>query len=243
MIERLQALDIKKQYNSRFGLSCSLEIKKGPLYTIVGPNGSGKSTLLRILSLIEQPDSGKVMYHNNDMSISNPRNNTGIRRKSVLVPSRAALFNETVFNNAAYGLRLRRIGKGLCEYRAMEALKEVGLAGKENMNALELSSGEAQRLALARAFAINPDILLLDEPTVSLDPDNTRLTEEIITEWRSRSDKIMVIVTHSLPQAKALSDVVMFMYKGNIPEISASRNFFEKPATEMARKFVFGEVY
>jgi tungstate transport system ATP-binding protein len=243
MIERLEAQNIRKQYNSRFDLSCSLEIKKGPLYAIVGPNGSGKSTLLRILGLIEQPDSGKVIYHNNEMSVSNPRNNTGIRRKAVLVPSRAALFNETVFNNTAYGLRLRRIGKNICEGRVMEALKAVGLAGKENINSLELSSGEAQRLALARAFAINPDILFLDEPTVSLDPDNTRLTEEIITEWRSRSDKITVMVTHSLPQAKALSDFVMFMYKGRIPEISRSINFFEKPATEMAQKFVFGKMY
>jgi tungstate transport system ATP-binding protein len=243
VIERVQALDIQKQYNSRFRLSCSLDIEKGPLYTIVGPNGSGKSTLLRILSLIEQMDSGKVIYHHNGMSLSNPHNNIGIRRKVVMVPSRAALFHETVFNNAAYGLRLRRTGKNICEDHIIKALSEVGLAGKEYVNARELSSGEAQRLALARALVIDPDILMLDEPTASLDPDNTKIMEKIIKDKKEKSQKIMIMVTHNLYQAKSLSDFIIFMYKGEIVEVSAAGDFFEKPSTDLAQKFVFGEVY
>jgi len=243
VIERLQALTIKKQYNARFELSCSIDIKKGPLYTIVGPNGSGKSTLLRILGLLEQPDSGEVIYYQNGMPLPNPHNNTEIRRKVVLVPSRAALFHETVFQNAAYGLRLRKIGKNICEERIMKALNEVGLAGKENINACELSSGESQRLALARALVIEPDIFMLDEPTASLDPDNTHIIEKIIKDKKEGSQQIMIMVTHNLYQAKSLSDFIIYMYGGAIVEVTAAGAFFEKPSTGLAQKFVFGEVY
>ena len=243
MIDRIQGLNIKKQYNSKFQLECSLDINKGPLYTMVGPNGSGKSTLLRILSLNEHPDSGSVIYHNNGGSLTDPFGEIETSRRAVLVATRSCIFNNTVYNNISYGLKLRGINKTEIRERVMNVLQDVRLEGKEQMNAIGLSSGQAQRLALARAFAIDPDILFLDEPTASLDPDNTRIIEDIITEWRSKSEKIVVIVTHSLPQAKALSDFVMFMYKGSILEITMSNKFFEKPATEMAQKFVFGEVY
>lgn len=243
MIVRLEALDIKKRFNSRFELSCSLNIEKGPLYTIVGPNGSGKSTLLGILSLIEMPDSGKVNYYDDNTPISNPWDRIDIRRKAVLVPTRAALFNESVFSNAAYGLRLRGFRRDGMRERVFDALKAVQLEERAKCNALELSSGEAQRLALARALVINPDILFLDEPTASLDPDNSRIVEEIISGWRRKSNKIVVIVTHSLHQAKALSDIVVFMYKGEIIENSPVDSFFDKPSTDLAQKFINGEVY
>ncbi len=243
MIEKIKAHDIRKQYNSRFALECSLEIQSGLLYTIVGPNGSGKSTLLRILGLLERPDSGSVLYCNNGESVSCLHDIMNYRRKAVLVPTKAGLFNETVFDNAAYGLKLRNTGRHEIRERVMNVLRDVGLNGKEKMNARELSSGEAQRLALARAFAIDPDVLFLDEPTSSLDPENTKTIENIIADWRLKPDKIIVIVTHSLPQARALSDRVIFMYKGKIEEFSDGKHFFENPSTVLARKFVFGEFY
>ncbi|MEN8264129.1 MAG: ATP-binding cassette domain-containing protein [Nitrospirota bacterium] len=243
MIERIQALNIKKQYNSKFELDCSLDIKNGPIYTIVGPNGSGKSTLLRILSLIEKPDNGSVIYHDGGKPLAAPFKDIEISRMAVLVATRSNIFNDTVYNNIAYGLKLRKFNKKEIKDRVMSVLKDVRLDGKERMNAMGLSSGESQRLALARAFAINPDILFLDEPTASLDPDNTRVIEDIITEWQRKSDKIIIIVTHSLPQAKAISDFVIFIYKGKIIELSGVDNFFEKPSTKLAEKFVFGEVY
>lgn len=243
MIDRLEALDIKKRFHSRFELSCSLEIESGPLYTIVGPNGSGKSTLLKVLSFIEQSDSGKIIYYDDGAPILNPFDRTEIRRKAVLVPTRAALYNESVFSNAAYGLRLRGFGRDEIRKHVMEALKAVRLAERENSNALELSSGEAQRLAIARALAIDPDILMLDEPTASLDPDNTKIVEEIVTNRRNNSGRINIIVTHSLQQARALSDFIIFMYKGEIIEISEKESFFTRPSTDLTRSFISGEVY
>lgn len=243
MIERLEGLNLRKQYNAKFILECSLDVKKGPLYTIVGPNGSGKSTLLRILSLIEPPDSGNVIYHNDGSSLSNPYEYIEIRRKAVLVATRSSLFNETVYDNIAYGLRLRKMGRGEIRERVMKSLHNVRLDGKEYRNAHELSSGEAQRIALARALVIDPDILFLDEPTASLDPENTMLIEETIKSRQRNSGNITIMVTHSLPQAKSLADFVIFMYEGKIVEFADAATFFEKPSSELAQKFVSGEVY
>jgi tungstate transport system ATP-binding protein len=203
MIGRLEALDIEKQFNSRFRLSCSLAVEKGPLYTIVGPNGSGKSTLLRMLALIEPPDSGKIIYYDDGTSLLN--------RDAIRDP-------------------------------VMEALKEVRLAGRENSHAFELSSGEAQRLALARALAIDPEVLLLDEPTASLDVENTEIIEDLVRRSMNKN-KIIVMVTHNLYQAKALADMVIFMFDGEIVEVTDKQLFFKEPSSELAHKFISGKVY
>ena len=243
MIEKIEARNIIKRYNSGFTLECSLEIQKGVLYAIVGPNGSGKSTLLKIISLNYRPDSGSVNYYNRDSLAPGSFNNIPLRRKAALVPTRAAIFNETVYDNTAYGLKLRKVGKDEVRERVMQALHVVGLSGKSGSGADELSSGEAQRLALARALALQTDALFLDEPTASLDPDNAKIIEDIISSRVKNSGAITVMVTHNLNQAKALADSVIFMYKGKIIEMSDAASFFKKPSTELAQKFVFGEIY
>jgi tungstate transport system ATP-binding protein len=243
MIEKIEAQNIIKQFNSRFTLDCSLEIQKGILYTIIGPNGSGKSTLLKIISLNERPDSGAVSYYNGESQLPDPFDNIALRRKAALVPARAALFNETVYDNTAYGLMLRKVGKKEIRERVTQALHIVGLSEKFNSGAGELSSGEAQRLALARALVLGPEALFLDEPTASLDPDNTKIIEDIINTRVKKSGKITVMVTHNLNQAKAFADFVIFMYKGKILEMSDAVSFFSGPSTEIAKKFVRGEIY
>jgi len=242
MIEKIEAQHIVKRYNSTFTLECSLEIQKGVLYVVVGPNGSGKSTLLRLLSLNDRPDSGSVNYYNRD-SLPGTFDNSSLRRKAVLVPTRAAIFNETVYDNAAYGLKLRKTGKDDIRERVMQALHVVGLSEKSDDSADKLSSGEAQRLALARALVLDPAALFLDEPTASLDPDNTKIIEDIIHTRVKRSGKITVMVTHNLNQAKAFADVVIYMNKGKVLEMTDSVSFFSGPSTEDAKKFVLGEIY
>lgn len=243
MIERIKAQDIVRQFNSSFSLECSLEIQKGILYAIVGPNGSGKSTLLKIISLNERPDSGTVNYFNGEAPLPDPFNNLSLRRKTILVPARAAIFNETVHDNVAYGLRLRKVEKDGIRERVMQALHLVGLVGKRNERADHLSSGEAQRLALARALALGPEALFLDEPTASLDPDNAGIIDDIINARVKGSGKITVMVTHNLNQAKKLADFIIFMHKGKIVEMSEAGIFFAMPSTGPAKRFVSGEIY
>ena len=158
MIKRIQAKNIRKQYNSKFTLSCSIEIGQGPLYAVAGPNGSGKSTLLRIIGLLEPPDNGEIFYHDRNSQLTNPYRNISLRRNVVLVPTRPVLFDETVFDNAAYGLRLRKSDKQATKDRVMEVLNAVKIGNMAKRNAKELSSGEAQRLALARALVLDPDV-------------------------------------------------------------------------------------
>ncbi|MEW6600054.1 MAG: ATP-binding cassette domain-containing protein [Nitrospirota bacterium] len=243
MIEKIEAHNIIKRFNSRFLLQYSLNVRRGALYAIVGPNGSGKSTLLNIISLNDRPDSGSIHYFNGSSSLPDPFNNISLRRKAALVPTRAALFNETVYDNTAYGLRLRKVEKKEIRERVMQALYSVGLSEKSNCGAHELSSGEAQRLILARALVLEPEALFFDEPTASLDPDNTKIIEDIIYARVKKSGKITVMVTHNLNQAKAFADFVIFMYKGKILEMSDAVSFFRGPSTEIAKKFVLGEIY
>jgi tungstate transport system ATP-binding protein len=243
MIGKIEVLDITRRYSSIFALECSLKIERDILYAIVGPNGSGKSTLLRILSLMERPDRGDVVYYNEASCTRNPFGDAGFRKQITLVPTRAALFNESVYDNVSYGLTLRKIRKGDMRKLVTRALHEVGLADKERDHAYQLSSGEAQRLALARALACEPDVLFVDEPTASLDPDSTRVIEGIIKKRKQISGSIIVMVTHNLQQAKNLADSVVFMYGGKIEEVSEAGSFFKRPSSELARKFVFGEIY
>ncbi|UCD34015.1 MAG: amino acid ABC transporter ATP-binding protein [Nitrospiraceae bacterium] len=243
MVERIEGRNLRKRYNSVFDLSCSLDLEKGVFHAIVGPNGSGKSTLLRMLGLLERPDSGDVIYHDAGTPLLNPWHDRNARRKAVLVPTRARHFNESVYDNAAYGLKLRKIPKAEVRERVLKALRDVGLEGKEGLHAGGLSSGEAQRLAIARALAINPDVLLLDEPTASLDPSHTKTIESIIQKRKESFPGVMAMVTHSLFQARALADTVIFLYEGRIVETSAPADFFDRPSTEAARRFVAGEVY
>ncbi len=243
MIGKIEATDITRRYSSLFALECSLKVERGVLYAIVGPNGSGKSTLLRILSLMERPDRGNIVYYNEASCTRNPFGDADFRKQIALIPTRATLFNESVYDNVSYGLTLRKIRKGDMRKLVTRALHEVGLTERERDHANQLSSGEAQRLALARALACDPDVLFLDEPTASLDPDNAAIIEDIIRTRVKNSGKITVMVTHNFNQAKALADFVIFMYSGRIVEMSESSAFFNEPSTELAKKFVHGEIY
>jgi len=242
MIETIRAEQIQKGYSTGFSLEGTLEIRKGLLYTIVGPNGSGKSTLLRILSLNELPDSGNIFYHNKNGAVADPFDDIEFRRNVVLVPTRSGIFNGTVYDNAAYGLRVRKIERTVIRERVLNVLRDVGLAGKEYVRANTLSSGESQRLAIARALVIDPDILMIDEPTASLDQESTMQIEGIIHNIKRKAQKITVIVTHNVQQARALSDIVVVMNKGKVIEVSGAETFFRQPATDLGRKFIAGEI-
>ncbi|MDP3182084.1 MAG: ATP-binding cassette domain-containing protein [Desulfobaccales bacterium] len=210
----IEASHIFKAYNGHEVLKdCSFVFDRGGAYALLGPNGSGKSTLFRILSLLERPDRGQVRYLENGRFISADLN---LRRRITLVLPRLGVFNTTVFRNAAYGLKLRGLAKGEIEARVNEVLDMVGLTKKRWQPALGLSSGETQRLGLARALAINPEVIFLDEPTASIDPVNIEIIEEIILTVKSRREATIIMITHDPGQAQRLGDHLLVMKNGKI---------------------------
>ncbi|MCL4457851.1 MAG: ATP-binding cassette domain-containing protein [Nitrospirae bacterium] len=211
---RLDVLNISKSYDGKPVLrDCSLSFDKADVYALMGQNGTGKSTFLRICALLENPDNGEVNYFSGSGIISK---DIELRRRITLVLPKIGIFNTTVFQNAAYGLKIRGIKGNEMENRVEKALDFVGLIHKKDQNALTLSSGEAQRLGIARAIVIEPEILFLDEPTASVDEENTRIIENIILSMKEEGGSIIIITTHDRSQAERLADTLLIMRGGTI---------------------------
>jgi tungstate transport system ATP-binding protein len=210
----LQLSDIVKRYNGTTVLDhCSFFFDTAGTYILSGPNGCGKSTFFRICALIEQPDCGSVAFSEGGPKL---KENMELKRRITLVLPKVGIFNTTVEKNASYGLKIRDMDKAAINEKTLHALDFVGLVHKKHQNALTLSSGETQRLGIARALAIEPDILFLDEPTASVDSENTKLIENILLSLRSVNKSIVVIATHDKDQAKRLADHLLVMKNGRI---------------------------
>ncbi|MBM4274499.1 MAG: ATP-binding cassette domain-containing protein [Deltaproteobacteria bacterium] len=210
----LEISHVSKNYNGNPILrDCSFVFARGRSYVLQGPNGSGKSTLFRILALLEPPDRGKISYHDNGRVLEN---NLALRRRITLVLPGTGIFNTTVFNNVAYGLKIRGFSNAAIEDRVSDVLAAVGLAHKRFHRALELSSGESKRLGIARAMVITPEILFLDEPTANIDPVNTEIIEEVILRIKKEWQATILMITHDPAQARRLGDDLLLMQNGKI---------------------------
>ena len=192
---------------------CSFTFAGGRTYVLQGPNGSGKSTLFRMLALLEKPDRGTIAYQDNGLILEN---NLALRRRFTLVLPRTGIFNATVYQNVAYGLKIRGINRGEIETKVNDVLSAVGLAHKKRQRALELSSGETKRLGIARAMVINPEVLMLDELTANIDPANTVIIEDIIFQMKQNRQATILMITHDPAQAERLGDELLFMRDGKI---------------------------
>ncbi len=208
---KFSVLELHKSYNGIPVLrGFSFSFDRSDIYVLTGPNGSGKSTFLRICSLLEEPDMGEVNYISHEGILKKDIN---LRRRLTLVLPKIGIFNTTVYRNVAYGLRIRGIRGKEMEERVERALEFVGLTDKREQNALTLSSGEAQRLGIARAIVIEPEILFLDEPTASVDLKNTEIIEDIILRLKDEK-KMIIITTHDMAQARRLSNNILLMKDG-----------------------------
>lgn len=206
---------VSKRYGSETILNnCSFTVKQSGIFVLMGPNGSGKSTFLRICALLEAPDSGDVDFYSEGRLLT--KDISLMRRITLLLP-KIGVFNTSVYKNVAYGLTIRSLQKKDIAVRVEHALDFVGLLGKKNQRALTLSSGETQRLGIARALAIQPEIIFLDEPTASVDVTNTEIIEDIINKIRKDGCSI-VMTTHDAGQAKRLADKLFFLKGGQITE-------------------------
>ena len=219
----LKIKKITKKYGSLVALdSVSLNIESNKILVLVGANGSGKTTLLRLLAGLEQPDTGSIIFNNLK------KTSDELQQIATLVFQKTTMFNRSVYSNLEFGLRIRDITKEKIKTKISEGLRIVGLDGFENRNAKKLSGGEQQRIALARAFLLEPKILLLDEPTSNLDINSARIIEKVILEQK-KSNTIILLSTHNLRQAKRLGDEIAHIHEGKIVTQGNPKDFFAKP--------------
>ena len=208
-----------------------LDLAPGSLTVVMGPNGAGKSLLLRLLHGLIEPTAGEVFWGGQPLHV-------GLRRRQAMVFQRPVLLRRSVAANLRFALKLRGISS---EARVLAVLEEVGLSDRAAQPARRLSAGEQQRLALARALALEPQVLFLDEPTANLDPFSMAAIEAIVARSRERGTKI-ILVTHDVGQARRLADDVIFLNRGRLIEHSPADRFFERPESTQARDYLAGRL-
>ncbi len=206
----------------------------GALTAILGPNGAGKSLLLRVLTGLLPPDSGQVTW------AGSAPDRTRIGHMG-LVFQKPVLLRRSALANIRYVLHANGVSRSLSRQIAQAALDAASLGYLSQSPARSLSGGEQQRLALVRALSTNPEILLLDEPTASLDPTATGAIEDLVRGYRANGHKV-VLVTHDIGQARRLADDVIFMSAGRIVEQAPAQDFFDTPQSTQAKAFLAGQL-
>ena len=211
----------------------SLTIAPATRTVILGPNGAGKSTLLRVLHGLIAPTAGSVHWHGT-------QDRERIRRAQAMVFQRPVLLRRSAQANVELALRIAGFREDVAA-QAFAALDRVGLASLASRPARLCSIGEQQRIALARAWAIGPQVLFLDEPTASLDPAAVRAVEDVVGAMHA-ADTTIVMTTHDLGQARRMADRIVFLHRGRLLEDSAADDFFQRPMSPEARAFIKGEL-
>ncbi|HWK18541.1 MAG TPA: phosphate ABC transporter ATP-binding protein [Solirubrobacteraceae bacterium] len=247
-IDRMQVEGLSVAYGAKPAVkSVSLPIRQGEVLALIGPSGCGKTTLLRSLNRLTELTrtasfSGLISLDGVDIASMEP---TALRRRVTMVFQQPNPFPMSVFDNVAYVLReqaSRRPRRKAVRGAVREALDRAGLLDEvaDNLDhpALRLSGGQQQRLCIARALAANPEVLLLDEPCSALDPQSTRVIEELIVKLRE--DVAIVIVTHNLQQAYRVADYVAFMYLGELVEYASAQTIFTAPREQRTKEYVSG---
>ncbi|MGC2424273.1 MAG: ATP-binding cassette domain-containing protein [Nitrospirota bacterium] len=231
---------VYKSYGGRTILEPSdFYFPPGKITCIIGPNGSGKSTLLKIASYLVKPDGGAVEYDDGGSPVAF---GMPLRRRLTCVAQAPLLFNTTLYKNIAYGLKFRNLSDAEIKARAEEALELGGLSHLAGAGAKTLSGGEAQRAAMVRAYALQAEVVFLDEPFSNLDPEGGQLMERLTLRMKDEGVAV-ALVTHNLFQARRLSDRVYFLFKGRLIEFGEADGFFNEPREELTRQFLSGEMF
>src|SRR5262249_49000713 len=227
--------DVSKRFGEFTALdNVSVEVETGSLTALLGPSGSGKSTLLRVIAGLETPDSGSVSIGGRDMTGRRPQD----RGVGFVFQHYAAFKHMTVYQNVAVGLSIRRRPRAEIRKRVGELLELVQLEGLSGRYPSQLSGGQRQRMGLARALAVDPSVLLLDEPFGALD---ARVRTELRAWLRRLHDETpttTVIVTHDQEEAMEVADEVVVMHRGHVEQIAGPRELYDRPANEFVMTFV-----
>ncbi|OIN96438.1 hypothetical protein AUJ66_06265 [Candidatus Desantisbacteria bacterium CG1_02_38_46] len=210
---KIFANNIMKKYINKIVLDkISVEFEKGSTTCIIGPNGAGKTTLLRILNMLEEPDRGEVIYDGGSSRISR----FALQRRMTMVMQNSVMFNASVFNNIAYGLRVR--GENEINVKVESVVKVLELTEFIDKSALNLSGGEIQRVAIARALVLEPEVLLLDEPTTHLDSWSKRLIQNAILSLQSRCKTTIILATYDIAEIERFEGRVFYLEAGKVTE-------------------------
>ncbi len=237
-ISRILPLEGRRLFVERGGRALVADVDAAfdgtAITVIMGPNGAGKTLLLKVLAGLLRPDGGAVTWAGSPPDRARAA-------KLGFVFQRPVMLRRSALNNVRYALWAQGVPIRDRRIRAFEALKRASLAHLANTPARVLSGGEQQRLAIARVLATEPDVLLLDEPTSSLDPASTLAIETLVRDAREQGTKI-VFVTHDIGQARRLADEVVFMAGGRIAERAPASKFFASPRSEAAHAFLHGRI-
>lgn len=238
----LEIRNIHKSFGSTPVLGgIDLDVNQGDVIAIIGPSGSGKTTLLRCLNYLEHADEGTMVFDQETFAMNkiSKKDIARLRKKTAFVFQSYNLFaNKTALKNVTEGLIVgRKMPKEQAREIAMKALEKVGLADRSDAYPAQLSGGQQQRIAIARALAMNPDVMLFDEPTSALDPEMVGEVLEIMKELAD-DGMTMVVVTHEMGFAREVATRVLFMDGGNIVEQNEPKEFFANPQHPRLKDFL-----
>ncbi|MFX1574074.1 MAG: ABC transporter ATP-binding protein [Promethearchaeota archaeon] len=216
----------------------NFSVKKGECFVIIGPNGSGKTTLLRLIGLLDLPTQGQIFYESKDLSKISRKGKVIYRRKFSFVRQKPVVRKTSVFNNIAYGPKIRGTKYKVYNKAVKEMIKFIGLEDIDNKNAKTLSGGEMQRVAIAMNFVINPEVYLLDEVSANLDPMNIKLLDNFIMKIKENKEKTIIMSTHDSLEAIKYADRIAVLNNGKISQIGTPTEIFSSPKDEFTALFV-----
>ena len=215
----------------------TFRVKEGEIFGLIGPSGAGKSTLLRLLDLLEMQSEGSLSLLGEEVTADSSKR-LQLRRKMAMLLQKPVVFNSSVENNIALGLKFRKVGAREIAQKVKEALREIGLVGYASRKAITLSGGEAQRVALARAMVTEPEIFYLDEPTANLDPPSTEKIEQLVVKMNRDLGTTVILSTHDMLQGQRLVKRMGVMMGGELQQVGNTREIFHQPTTRQIARFV-----
>lgn len=217
----------------------SISIEKGDIFGIIGLSGAGKSTLVRCINLLERPDSGKVLFHGEDLLALPQKQLRAQRRKiSMIFQSFNLLDQRTALDNICFPMELAGVPKKQARARAQELLETVGLPDKAGAYPVQLSGGQKQRIAIARALASDPEVLLCDEATSALDPKTTGQILELLQKINRERGITVIIITHQMSVIEQICNRVAILDSGKVAEIGQVEQVFSNPQSQAGRRLV-----
>jgi len=233
IVNLLEVHNVSKEYDRQLVVNnVNFTFEPGKIYGIIGPNGAGKSTLLKLISAFLKPTRGEIYLNGKRLSEPVP--------EMACMWQKPYLFQTSVYKNIAYGLKIRGLSEKNIQYRTEKLISQFKLEGLKDKQAKFLSGGEGARVALARAVACDSPIIILDEPAANLDPPNTRMMEEILSEVQQEKNLTIIIVTHDMFQARRLAHYTLYMDNGSLKEWGPTQDLFLQPKEASTKKFLQG---